>query len=735
MRYIISIAILFFTVLGFSQENKSILIKKANAKIVLDGELNEADWLTADKADNFQMSYPVDTLKAKTLTEVLVTYDDENIYIAAICYDNLPDKKYTIQSLKRDFSFPVSDAFAVFIDPFDDKVNGFSFSVNPYGVQREGLVQSGGGFGVTTSWDNKWFSEVKQHGDKWIVEMKIPFKTIRFNHNLNSWGINFARNDLKRNETSTWNPVPQQYNVASLAFTGKLNWDEKPNKAGTNISFIPYTIGSYDKNYLSKDENIKFNGGFDAKIAVTSSLNLDITVNPDFSQVEVDRQITNLSRFSLFFPERRQFFIENSDLFSDFGFRQIRPFFSRRIGLKNGKQVPIIGGARLSGKLNKNWRLGLMNMQTEGVEFKDDEITIKPENFTVAAIQRKIGKRSSLDFIMVNRQGFDNKEINYSDYNRIAGLQYNLRSANNKLQGKTFFNKSFTPTINEDDYTHASWLMLNNKNITAHWNHEYVGKNHYADVGFIPRISQYNTETGEVVRSSYWRFEPSINYRFFSKSDKVISYSPGVYWSGYYNKDFQITENKYIAMNAIKFTNQAFLGIKLIRDEALLNFPTDITFTNNTPIDSGYYNYHHIFSEFHSTNLKRFKYIIKADYGEYFIGNKLTLDGEISYRIQPWGKFGISVTENQIWMPNNYSNPSILLVGPKLEFSFTKKAFFTTFIQYNTQIDNVNINARFQYRFKPMSDLFIVYTDNYNSPNMNIKNRALVVKLVYWINL
>jgi len=166
----------------------------------------------------------------------------------------------------------------------------------------------------------------------------------------------------------------------------------------------------------------------------------------------------------------------------------------------------------------------------------------------------------------------------------------------------------------------------------------------------------------------------------------------------------------------------------------LLFFPTDITFSGNNPIDSGRYSFNNARISYNSSSFKIFNYRASIDYGDYYVGQKLTTSANINYRIQPWGIFGLSVNQNKIFMPTDFDDVSLWLVGPKLEFSFTKKVFFTTFIQYNTQIENVNINARFQYRFKPMSDLFIVYTDNYNSPNLAIKNRALVIKLVYWIN-
>ncbi|MFQ5335342.1 MAG: DUF5916 domain-containing protein, partial [Flavobacteriales bacterium] len=408
----------------------SLHINKAVDAITIDGRLEEATWKQAEKASKFYQNYPADTSYALTKTDAYVTYDERFLYVAAVCYDDL-EGDYVIQSLKRDFSYPISDAFAVYLDPFNDKINGFNFTVNPLGVQREGLIAGGGPFGVTTSWDNKWFSAVTRQKDRWIVEMAIPFKTLRYKEGTAEWGINFSRNELKRNENSSWAAVPRNFNIASLAFTGTLIWDEPLKKTGANLSIIPYAIGNLNFDYQKDTSNYEafFNGldnnatprellksgtkilnaGFDAKVAVTSSLNLD------FSQVEVDAQQTNLTRFSLFYPEKRQFFIENSDLFSNFGFMQIRPFFSRKIGLSNGSAVPIIAGARLSGRVNDKWRIGLMNIQTAN----DSSLAVNPQNYTVAAFQRDIFARSNIAMIFVNRQGFAGNEVSYTDYNRV----------------------------------------------------------------------------------------------------------------------------------------------------------------------------------------------------------------------------------------------------------------------------------------------------------------------------
>ncbi len=361
----------------------------------------------------------------------------------------------------------------MFIDPFDDQTNGFAFGTYSAGAQWDGMMYRGGS--VDLNWDNKWVSAVKNYDNRWILELAVPFKSIRYKKGITRWGINFSRLDLKTTEKSSWAPVPRQFPTASLAYSGILVWDQPPPSVGSNISLIPYTLGGLTKNYENRNpSDYRKDIGMDAKIALTSSLNLDLTVNPDFSQVEVDRQVTNLDRFELFFPERRQFFLENGDLFANFGYSSIRPFFSRRIGLG----VPIRFGARLSGKPDKNWRLGVMDMQTGGV----DNTGLPAQNFTVAAVQRRVFSRSNIGLIFINKQslnyspGHDTTKPVYSSYNRNIGLEYNLASPNNKISGKAMFLKSFTPGRSGNDVVHAGHLQYAGRKLILMWQHEYVGK-------------------------------------------------------------------------------------------------------------------------------------------------------------------------------------------------------------------------------------------------------------------
>ncbi len=451
---IIGILILLATSITYSQDIsvRSLHINKTSEIITIDGKIDEPVWQTCEVANQFQQQFPFDTAKAKNQTDVRITYDSKAIYISAVCYEK-PGKKYIVESLKRDFSFKRGDCFNVFIDPYNDKINGFVFGVNPFGAQREGLIENGGNFEANYLWDNKWVSAVVKEMDKWIVEMKIPFKTIRYKSSSQLWRINFMRSTPGDNEISVWNKVPFNFNSMSLAYTGELLWNTTPPKPTFNISIIPYAIGGFN---MTKNNpvNWNYNFGGDVKIGVTPSLNLDLTFNPDFSQVDVDQQVTNLTRFSLFFPERRQFFIENSDLFSRFGFTKIRPFFSRRIGLFNGEQVAIIAGARLSGKLSKRVRIGAMNIQTAG----SNALGIEAQNYSVAAVQWQAFGRSSIGLIFVNRQGFNGNVISDTNFNRIIGIDYDLQSKDNKWMGKFFFHHSISPKNNANALAHASFF-------------------------------------------------------------------------------------------------------------------------------------------------------------------------------------------------------------------------------------------------------------------------------------
>ncbi|TAE00252.1 MAG: hydrolase [Bacteroidetes bacterium] len=709
---------------------KELHISKITSPIVIDGKLDEAAWENLEVAKDFHQYFPFDSSYARMDTEVRVAYDDHFLYVGAICKDTTVGKQYISSSLRRDFRGGGNDNFSVVIDPFQDKINGFMFGINPYGVQREGLVTSGADEDMDLSWDNKWYSEAKIHQGFWIVEMAIPFKTLRFKGGSTRWNINFFRIDTKTNERSTWTPVPRNQQIFSLTYSRELVWDEAIKKTGANVSVIPYLSGGAAQD-LQNNKPRSFTQGIggDAKIAVTPSLNLDLTVNPDFSQVEVDRQVTNLDRFEIFFPERRQFFLENADLFSNFGYERSRPFFSRRIGVardtSTGQNIqnPILFGARLSGKINKDWRVGFLNMQTA----KDQRANVPSTNFTVAAIQRRVFERSNIGLIMVNKQGFadqsNNFTLNPSNSNRLIGLDYNLASADNKWTGKFMYHQVFGQQEGNEKYTYGGRLNYNTETLQFGVDHMVVGNDFNPEVGYVPR-------------KGYNRDALYLAYSFYPKS-KIVNKHTYAFWTEVlWNKQYGTMDYSINPFYIINFQNTSTLEFNLWRYYTYLFFDFDPTNKGGKPLEKDTkYVYDNIDIRFTSDSRKKLSYDLLYTFGQYYNGKIVSLTGNFNYRYKQYALISFNYSYNRITLPEPYATADLFLLGPRFDLTFTKNLFFTTLLQYNNQIQNINVNARLQWRFKPVSDFFLVFTDNYYSNNLKVKNWSLVAKFTYWLNL
>ncbi len=720
-KLILSLFLSLIVVAGFAQkknERYQYHINKATSPIVIDGDIDEKAWQNAELATDFYMVLPMDTSAAMLRTEVKMTYDERFLYIYAVNYQA---NGIVVESLRRDWNFGKNDNFIFFLDTFDDQTNGFTFGANAAGAQWDGQQYEGGS--ANLSWDNRWFSEVKQYPDRWVFEAAIPFKTLRYKAGITRWGVNFSRNDLKSTEKSVWAPVPRQFPTASLAYTGILVWDKVPPAPGANISVIPYLLGGLSRDFQNGTAStFRKDFGLDAKIAVTSSLNLDLTVNPDFSQVEVDRQQTNLDRFELFFPERRQFFLENADLFNNLGLERLRPFFSRRIGLG----VPINFGARFSGKIDRNWRIGAMDMQTGSV----GETGLPAQNFGVLSLQRQLFARSNITAFFINKQSVSytpeaGKPI-YSQYNRNAGLEYNLASQNNVWRGKLMYFKSFSPLVSKDDHIVAGNLSYNDRKWSVSAQYEYVGKNYNAEVGYIPR-------------RGYYRIAPSIARNFFPKGSSILSHGPGIMSYSIFDKPFNSIENLLAATYNITFRSRSSFTIWTGKDYVKLQDAFDPTNLTGIKLTAGS---NHQWTSWGTDYVSKpqswVTYGFSSRYGGYYAdGTRLRLAGEVAYRFQPYGSIALATEYNDIKFPSGkgLKNASFWLVSPRLDITFTNKIYLTTFLQYNEQAKNINLNTRFQWRYAPASDLYIVYTDNYLPENFQVKSRAVVLKMTYWWNI
>jgi len=723
LRYLLCLLICASGILGVAQKKNAQFqfhIQKATGPVIVDGSDDESAWQQTETASHFFMVLPMDTSHASVKTDIKMAYDERNIYIIAICWLPKRGQPFMVESLRRDFTFGRNDNFIFFLDTYNDLTNGYTFGANAAGAQWDGTLYEGGK--ADLNWDNKWISAVKNYEDKWIFEAAIPFKTIRYKKGITGWGVNFSRLDITAAEKSAWAPVPRQFPTASLAYTGELIWDQPPPPTGLNFSLIPYALAGVSKNYETKAEPVyKKEIGADAKVALTSALNLDLTVNPDYSQVEVDKQVTNLDRYELFFPEKRQFFLENNDLFGNFGFTNLRPFFSRRIGLS----VPINFGARLSGNIDKNWRIGVMDMQTK----RQDSVGLPAQNFSVVAVQRKIFARSNIRLLFVNKQslnyepGKDSTQQQYSLYNRNIGAEYNLASANNLWTGKLMFLKSFSPGVSDNTFTHAANLQYNNRHWLLLWQHQYVGKNYLAEVGYVPR-------------TNYINFNPTAAYLFFPRRGIVLSHGPKYTGTYFYNTSFKKTDYENILIYIFNLRDQSIFDVWVGNDWVQLLQPFDPTNSNKDSLATGTIHRWKAFGvEFFSKPQKLFTYNISTRFGGYYAeGNRYSVNVDLGYRIQPYAGITLSTAYNDIQLPQPWGRTIFWLIGPRIDITFTNKLFLTTFIQYNDQQKNINLNTRFQWRYRPASDLFLVYTDNYYSYPLFVRNRAFVLKFTYWWN-
>lgn len=711
------------------QDNRSLFVLTASrteASMKIDGLLDEPVWETTPVSRAFQNQWPVDTGRAALQTEVRLAYDGDYLYISAVCYDN---GQPVIQNLRRDADFWGSDGFSVALDPVNERTNGFLFAVNAGGAQSEALLPMSGNSQNAWSWDTKWYSEVQRLADRWVVEIAIPFRSLRYEASKTEWGVNFVRNDMKNNYYSTWSPVPLQFGAVDMGFTGTLQLQDSPDKARRNVVLIPYLTGGRSRNQedgepTSHDLDV----GMDAKIAITSSLNLDLTVNPDFSNVDVDQQQTNLSRFSLFFPERRNFFLENSDLFSSFGNWNVRPFFSRRIGLNDGEPVPVKYGLRLTGNVTKDIRLGVMDVQTAAT----DELAA--QNYAVVSVSKRILKRSAITAMWVNRQAFAEGERLRNDYNSVGGLEFRYLSQDGRWAANAKYHLSTTEEKLDQNRFLTSTINYNSRYIESGFRYTQVGQNFIADVGFVPRLNNYDPVQDTTVRIGYESYNPWFLYTFRPGHSPVNSHGPRTWGVLTFNPDGSFNELNYNLHYAINFQNTSSLRIGYRKN--IVDLPFGVDFVDDAePIPAQRYDYNTGIVRYSSDSRKRFSYSAEVNYGTFYSGTRLFSSIDFNYRRQPWGNIGMRYVLNQIAFDDPYGAATLHLVGPRVEIAFNNQLFWTSFFQYNTQAENFNINSRLQWRYKPMSDLFIVYSDNYATENFRVKNRGIVFKLTYWLNV
>jgi hypothetical protein len=730
-RTFCALTFLFFQFILIAQnQEKSFTVKHTNAIFNIDGILDEAAWETAESAGEFQQYFPFDNVPAKYQTDIRMLTDDNTLYIGIKVYT--PGNNYVVPSLERDFRASGNDNISLIFDTFNDGTNAFLFGINPLGVRREVLISGGGQDlrGFTTSWDVKWRGESKIFDGYYTAEMAIPLTSFKFAEGETKWRFQSYRFDMQSNERSNWFIIPQNQSVINLAFMGDMHFEKPLGKSRTPLAIIPYINAIADKDYTTNDANITVKVGGDAKVAIGNGMNLDVTLNPDFSNVEVDDIFTNLTRFEISLPERRQFFVDNNDLFGSFGgSRDANPFFSRRIGIAtdsagNSVQNDLLGGIRLSGKLNKNLRLGFLNIQTD----RDPSQEIASNNNMMLALQQKVFGRSNVGFFFINRQATGNETYIGEDelYNRVIGMDYNLASMDNVWSGKFYAHKSFQPGDKEGNYSAGAFLGRNSRYWNVFTDFAYVSEDFRSDLGFIPRNDIIKSATS--VQRLFWPKKGPINNHGIELFP-IITWRPGL---DYQRTDHEIRLNYNVAMK-----NFDEFGVGYSNSYIFLTEPFDPTSSENGVdllADRGY-TFNALNVTYQSNLANVFAFQGQGSVGEFFNGSRFSMGGEATLRLQPKLRLSLNVNYDKITLPDPYPSADLWLVSPRVGVTFSKSFFWSTLFQYSNQRDNLGINSRLQWRFAPLSDLFIVYNDNYAVNLFEPKYRSINLKFTYWLNI
>lgn len=733
-KKIFLLALIVMTISGVqAQERRSIKALFTEEPFEIDGKLLEPQWERAEVQSNFVQNFPTDTLPATKDSSFRILYNNDFLYIGFVAQTQT--NEFVTNSLQRDYRATGSDNISISIDTFNDGVNAFLFGINPFGVMREGLIANGGSDrrDFSTDWDVKWYGEAYVGDGYYSAELVIPMNSLKFQDGSSYWSINSYRFDTQTNERTIWSRVPQNQLIANLAFTGILEFEKPLGNSSTSVALIPFVAAGASKDFENGTDLSSFNSiGGDFKVPVGKGMNLDLTLNPDFSQVEVDNFITNLTRFEVSLPERRQFFLDNNDLFGGFGSgRNANPFFSRRIGIasdKDGNTIenPIIAGARLSGKIGDKFRLGVLNVQTEA----DLENGIPATNHGMIAFQQKVFSRSNFGGFIINRQHNTSEDELGEDgplkYNRVLGLDYNLASSDNTYTGKFYLHKSLSPSDTQGNTSWGTTLRYNTRTWNGFLNLSAIDKEFVSDLGFIPR-------------NDIFRVAGRLGYSIWPQKGVFNTHVFDSFHSQTYvmSRDYQQTD---------VFRNFGYEG--RLKNLSRVEFSYNHRYTfltdefgptrkdEDKPLEAQTeYTYGAVRIQYQSNPQRLFSFNTQLNLGEFFNGNRYSFENRFTLRIQPKVNLGFNTNFDHIALPGDYGMANILLLSPRIQYTFNRNVFWSTLIQYSNQRDNLGINSRLQWRFAPLSDLFLVYNDNYFTTTWGPRGRSVNLKLTYWLNI
>ena len=687
----------------------------------IDGDvLGDPAYAAAVPASGFVQSRPFEGQPASERTEVRIVHTDDTLYFGIVCYTADPGTIIAADS-RRDSDLTETDSFQIILDTYHDGLNGFIFGTNPAGVEYDGqltnegqgtgrfggggsgrpsnsMQQRGSGGGFNLNWDGVWQVSTRVSDVGWSAEIAIPFRTLRYpTAEVQTWGMNFQRNIRARNEQAYWSPLPRQFNLNRLSLAGELRGLRVPPQR--NLQFMPYALGAATRRTADAVTVGDGDAGADLKYSVTPSLTLDGTFRTDFAQVEVDDEQINLDRFTLFFPEKRPFFLENAGLFSVGQSGAVDIFFSRRIGLVEGEQIPIIGGGRLSGKIGTDTNVGFLNMQTEEVGARDDTLGSASQNFTVGRVRQDLPNRSNLGAIFVNRQASGELAGN-RDYNRTYAVDGRWGIG----QGGTvsgFAAATETPDPASGvvaDNVHAYALSAQHQSERARLSLGYteVAPNFNPEVGFLARQS-YRRMNGSVFTTfrpdDFWgvhEFRPHINH--FT----IFDFATGRQQTQFTHIDNHLEwRNGYEIHTGVNVTREGVFEPFEIFDEVF--------------VPPGRYDHQELQLAGNTNRGAPVSGNVNAIIGGLFGGRRVTITPSIATRVGETLNALFEWSYNDLELPGGHFTTNLARL--RVSYSFTTRMFFQALVQYNDAADLWSSNVRFGLLSDANTGLFIVYND------------------------
>ncbi|MEM8897383.1 MAG: DUF5916 domain-containing protein [Bacteroidota bacterium] len=705
-RGLICISIVFHISLLHAQQ-----IPYLTAEITADGKLDEEVWEQILPFRNFQNFFPINEGPAHNDTDVYVFHDGTYLNVAFVYHDSSATVR--VNSLKRDdysSGFHLSDGVGVVIDPYSNQNRGYLFAMNGMGAQLDGLIANFDD--ANLSWDAIWKGGTTVEGNDKIYEFQIPLSAMSYDQHISAWSFQFYTRDARQRMYTVWNKFPRGFLQYDTRFLKKIELESLQPSKSARAMVIPSLTAAYAKDQLNNEENTTLQPSLDLQYKLTDGLRFDATLNPDFSQIDVDQQVTNLTRFSIVFPERRNFFIENSDMFTTLQLASnINPFFSRFIGASED----ILYGLKLSGNVAPNTRIGVLHIQSK----KEDAALA--QNYTVASIKQQFGPIFNATAYLVNRQA-------RGDYNRVYGAKANYLSPNRKWSGFAAISQSDNDQIEGDNQAFTLENNYNTRTLSFSSKFNKVGRNYLTDIGFVPRINNYDALNDEVIREGYSQFSQSALLNIFPKDQSVVqSYRPvfaeaNIFW----DEENQHLETNYFYNMAVFFANQMSAYVNLYHDEVNLKYAFD-PLRNGALVLADAYQNTAIRMGVNSDYTQKIYGSVNVQNGGFFNGTRDRFRTKLGYRFLPLLTLEANYEYNNIKLENGDGRP-LHLLGISTEVFFSNKLNWTTYLQYNQQIDNFNVNSRLQWEYKPLSFIYLVYTDNY-SEELVQKNWTISFKI------